>query len=231
MLSDEGLTAGYDSDKKQIAIDLNAVLHEATPLPHNMAIDFAQVQSATTSNHEGNLEITLSERGKAAPKGLDSTRLSDLKTVLGPKALQNVLRSSLGSDLLVDQVEVVDGKLQVQARAYSEDLKLLGEGVQLLSTLLGGGSVSNSGYMPLTLSLEPRGQRLYFSSSLAQDKVAEAVAKLGPKVEKDNSGQYFVDLASLLKAEEGTIQDLKLTPAGLEVESHLNLDHFLHSDS
>lgn len=231
VLSDEGLSASYDPASKRIGIDLNAVLHKVTPLPQSMNIDFSQVSASTRYAGNGNLEIQLVDKASGKlPEGLDSSGYSDLKTSISAGSLKELLRSFLGADLEVGDVKVADGKLSVSAKAYSPELDLLGEGLNIISSLAGGRGVETDGRVPITLSLEPReGARLYFSSSMATGTVAEMVSKLGPKVERDAKGEYYVNFADILKAEEGSIKDLHLSADGIELVSHVNIDHFLKS--
>ncbi|PKL74300.1 MAG: hypothetical protein CVV27_21195, partial [Candidatus Melainabacteria bacterium HGW-Melainabacteria-1] len=78
------------------------------------------------------------------------------------------------------------------------------------------------------LSLEPReGNRLYFESSVATGTVADTIRKLGPKVEQDAQGKYFINFEQLLQAEEGSIKSLSLGADSIELSSHINIDHFL----
>ncbi|MEZ0367978.1 MAG: hypothetical protein ACAI44_02700 [Candidatus Sericytochromatia bacterium] len=70
-------------------------------------------------------------------------------------------------------------------------------------------------------------QTLAFDLSIATGTVAEMVAKLGPKVEQDAHGKYYVNFAKILKAEEGSIDSLRLTADAVELDTHLNIDHFL----
>lgn len=228
VLNDEGLTASFSKESRSIALDLNAVLHKVTPLPGNMAIDFKQVTSSTISRDNGNLEVVFAERGKAPATGLDTTTYSDLHTSLNTGALKNLLNTALKPELEIKAASVEQGKLKLEALAYSPELKALGEGADILSALMGGPSIASRGQIPITLILEPRdGNKLYFASSLATGTVAEQIAKLGPTVEKDAKGAYYVNFEKLLKAEEGSIKTLTVTADGIDVESHLNIDHFL----